>query len=295
MIAHVYTRRGLLCRRHRPATATYPSLTTILLQYYHQDRDTLSLEASHIPWLALLRASLARAAVLSVLCPLVLADFGGSGDDTTLASDVGTCTFQASLTTVHGAPSSPLAAAAISLDLDSVLRLVVSTEHDVRVAAIKGVRKCLKKRRGATSVGTTVLPPSASLAATFKRLDAALSASLESETYAPSQRRLLHSLGMVRAELRASGGPLGVIIDGGEESDDGEAQEWALLERLFVSGRRGGGDSAVAAMALEAMGWALLRDRQRYADRLRAALEAQGRSLHSAARRVAPPCCVLDW
>ena len=84
---------------------------------------------------------------------------------------------------------------------------------------------------------------------------------------------------------------MGVVIGGSEGSDDGEAQEWALLERLFASGRRGGGDSAVAAMALEAMGWALLHDRQRYVYRPRAALEAEGRSLHCAALRVAPPCC----
>ena len=206
--------------------------------------------------------------MLSTLCPLVLVSLGDDGHAEAEPNAEEVCTFRASLTTAQsGALPSPSKTA--TMDLDSVLGLVVCSEHDVRVAAIKGVRKCLKRRRSTASSGTSTFALSSSAAATFERLDAALSASLESETYAPSQRRLLHCLGMVRAELRASGGPAAMVVGGGEGSDDGEAEGWALLERLFATGRGGGGDSAVAAMALEAMGWALLHDRQRYAVGLR--------------------------
>jgi len=224
----------LLLNLPRPpqgASTSTPALATSTAQ-------AVPLESVAAPWLSLLRAALARSAVFACFQP--------------------------------SQPSRP-PSQEDEKKQDILRLLLLSDDHDVRCAAIKGVKKVMQHLPSSpSSSSTSASSPLVLWGRDVLPLDSLLFEALGREDYPPSQCRLLTCLAILRTAAASASAASGTGSASGETfsgavsakgaEDTGRtvnspnwSAQWLLLSKLFA-GHVGSANSDVPARSLALMG-----------------------------------------
>ena len=181
------------------------------------------LESVAAPWLSLLRAALARSAALACFQTPQL-DHHSHQDEEGMKKEE-----------------------------DVLPLLLLSNDHDVRCAAIKGVKKVLRHLPSSLSTSTSSSSPLVLWGRGVTPLDALLFEALRREDYPPSQCRLLTCLALLRTAAAASAARNGTETTGRIAIRQDWSAQWSLLAKLFA-GHAGSSNSDVPARSLALMG-----------------------------------------